>query len=65
MSIQRSGLVKPVKVLCVKPLNDQTLAIKEGETCELILEMSTMYVVKTSKGQETVVPKDAFVLVKD
>ena len=65
MSIRRSGLVKPVVLLCVKELNDPVFKLRSGEKCELILDLGAMYMVKSESGQEAVVSKDSFVVVKE
>jgi len=65
MSIFRSGVVKPVFLVCVKPCLEGGITFKEGEKYELVLEMAAMYVVRTPNKLETVVPKDAFVLAKE
>ena len=61
MSIVRSGLVKPVYVICQKTL----AGFEVGKKYELILDMGTMYVIKTPAGQDAVVPKESFTVAKD
>ena len=65
MSIFRSGLVKPVLVVCIKELSQKDLGVKTGDQCELVLDMGSMYVIKTPAGFEAVVPKEDFQVVKD
>ena len=65
MSIFRSGVVKPVFVICLKDLSVSDFIFSEGEKYELVLDMGTMYVVKNPMGKEAVVSKDAFVIAKD
>jgi len=60
MSIYRSGLASTVYVVCLSELKIGELIIKKGEKCELVQDIGSMYVIKTPKGEETVVPKDAF-----
>ena len=65
MAITRSGLVKPVLVVCLKPLTVNGASFEVGKTYELVLNMGSMFVVKTANGLDAMVPKDSFELAKE
>ena len=60
MSIKRSGLTKPVYVVCVKALQQGSIIINKGDKFELVHDIGSMYVLKSAEGVELIVPKDSF-----
>lgn len=60
MSIRRSGLRSIVYLICKEDIDISGVKLKKDEKYELVHDIGSLYVLKTSTGEELIAPKDIF-----